>query len=467
MTPDDPTSVPGSDPIEIDFAAIVAEHNAANEAKDTAGPDGPVRRRSGRDRGRTTSEALGSSSERDEDDPTVPRPAASGSRWWRIGYPSAIVGSLVVLVVLIWVGLGTILDSTDGQLTHRVDDPAALGYEAALEKTPTALMLIIGSDGALQSMALVSLMSDSSAGVMAMPAQVVLDTSYGAETAARWYAIGGAASVSAGVGEMLQLGFNDTIEIAASQWSTIMAPYGPLTVVSPDPVRDASDKQVFPKGSVTLAPDQIATYLGSLGPKDSDLLRVSRQESFWKAFLAMVKAKPTAFALPTDAGFGFFVTGAARGDVDIIDLPVATTATPAGQPQRYAVQEEAAQDSLAAIVPFPDGGGLRARFRVLDGTGVLDNGIGAALILAAAGGQIDVIGNANRFDVETTTLYYYDGTPEEVAAHFRDALGLGQLQSNDASNAAADIVVVLGADYADRGGSVGGSTSSTATTVVR
>ena len=54
--------------------------------------------------------------------------------------------------------------------------------------------------------------------------------------------------------------------------------------------------------------------------------------------------------------------------------------------------------------PVPDGApeGSRPTIRVLDGTGQLDHGVGAAQILAAAGAQIDAIGNAATFKIPTT-----------------------------------------------------------------
>ena len=476
MAPDDPTSSDASqspDPFGVDFAAIVAEHNA-----ESGGRQSSKRRRdrSGSDPDPTPDEPIDSGvdptaeardvgiAEADDGARTEERDdIESRSRFWKVGYPVSIGAALLVLVLLVWAGLGAILDSTDGQLRRRVEDPTAPGYEAALDKTPTALLLLTSPAGTLDSMVLVSLMSDTSSGMIVMPSGLMLTTTFGDGTAADWYSRGGAGSVAAGVGAMLQLGFNETIEIPSSQWPTIVGPYGSVSVTSPDPVRDASGAQVFAKGTVNLAPDQVATYLSSLGSKESELLRVSRQESFWTAFLGKVQANPSAFALQTTSGLGFYLVEAARGQVSIVDLPVASTATPAGSPQHYAVQVEAAQSTLAAVVPFPDGGGTRARFRVLDGTGRLDNGLSAAVVLAAAGGQIDVIGNANRFDIETTTFYFYDGTSEETARHFRDALGMGELQKNSASASAADIVVVLGADYADRGGAVGMAMSSSTT----
>jgi hypothetical protein len=142
MTPELPlppsSGTPSSDE-DFDFTALVAEHNQTAAAKKT--------------QGRRGKEVAGGPAEPSPPESGLGASAASsnltpgtepiiGSRWWRFGYP-ALVGVFLfaVLPVLVFFGLRIILDSSDGQLVKRVTDPAAPGYEAVVEKTPTPLSL--------------------------------------------------------------------------------------------------------------------------------------------------------------------------------------------------------------------------------------------------------------------------------------------------------------------------------------
>lgn len=486
MTPDDSPPPASSGAFgagdEIDFAALVAEQNASRSSRkgrSRAGSDskGPAPA--------AVPAAVGASASTLDDpeppspfrtledlEPPAPRPepeldaddtgsGGSTSRWWRIGYPSAVVIAVLLLPLLVWSGLRVILDSSDGQLVKRVTDPAAPGYEAAVDKTPTALVALTDAQGRLDSMALVALTSQGAAGIVLMPAGLLNATAYGEFPASTWFEKGGIQSLSQAVGTTLKLGFSDAIVVPSTEWKTLAGPYGGLTVVSPDPVRDASDKQLFPKGSNTITAEQVWTFLGSRSPNESDLNRLVRQGAFWKAYMAKVGSTAVAFPLPTESGIGFFLSSAAKGQVSVSDLPVVAVPSAPGTAQTFKIQEQAAQDTIAAVVPFPDGGGMRARFRVLDGTGQLDHGLAAAIVMAAAGAQVDIIGNADSFDVQTTEFIYYDGTSQDVAKHFQQALGIGDLVESKASNSSADLVLILGADYVAKGGTAGIGSSST------
>ncbi|MSZ24076.1 MAG: hypothetical protein F2607_02910, partial [Actinobacteria bacterium] len=207
--------------------------------------------------------------------------------------------------------------------------------------------------------------------------------------------------------------------------------------------------------------------------KDNDLNRLLRNELFWKAWLAKVKSGSAAFPVTTASGVGRFVASVARGQLSISSLPVVPVAAgsplPGGGPMSMA-QEAAALDAVAAIVPFPDGApGARPRIRVLDGTGKLSNGINAAIMLNAAGGQVDVVGNAKSFGQSTTQIIYFDGTPEATAQKMRNALTMGELVESKQSNSGADMTVILGEDFLAKfgptSGSAGLSSSSSSSSV--
>ena len=103
--------------------------------------------------------------------------------------------------------------------------------------------------------------------------------------------------------------------------------------------------------------------------------------------------------------------------------------------------------------------------RVLDGTGKLSNGINAAIMLNAAGGQVDVVGNAKSYGQARTQIIYFEGTTEAQAKTMQSALTMGEIVASKQSNSGADMTVILGEDFVAKFGpsSSSGVTSSSST----
>lgn len=434
-------SGPTGDPdLGIDLSALVADHN---ESRSADSPSTPNARRS--------------------------RPSGAGgggvgsSRWWRVGYPVVIGAALVVLLpALVFTGLRVILDSTDGQLVKRVTDPNAPGYEAVVTKTPTAVVAMVAPDGTLGGAAVLALTSDSSGGVLTMPPTLAYSTDFGLLPIDSAWARGGVDGLADAVGKVLDLSFTEKVVVNASDWASFMSTTGPLAMTIPDPVRDANDAVVFAKGNVQVKPDQIGTFLTSIGPRENVLNRTLRQEVFWKAWLTQLRTSGTQLPGPTLSGLGRFVAALGRGQVSVSSLPVTALPPAPPLPQRYGAVKEPAEAAVASIVPFPDGApGGRPRMRVLDGTGRLGNGITAAIQVNAAGGQTDVVGNAKSFGQSTTKIIYFEGTTEQKARAMRDALGVGEIVASKESNSASDITVILGEDYLAKYGPTSGVSTPT------
>ena len=102
--------------------------------------------------------------------------------------------------------------------------------------------------------------------------------------------------------------------------------------------------------------------------------------------------------------------------------------------------------------------------RVLDGTGKLSNGINAAIMLNAAGGQVDVVGNAKSYGQARTQIIYFEGTTEAQAKTMQSALTMGEIVASKQSNSGADMTVILGDDFVAKFGPSSGGASSTAST---
>jgi hypothetical protein len=378
------------------------------------------------------------------------RPPRRRSRWWRIGYPVALVVLVLAIPVLVYAGLRVILDSTDGQLVRRVTDPSAAGYEAVLEPTPTELLVSVDEDGKLDSVAVLALTSDGVGGVLSIPAGTVMPFATGGGVSLRWvYDNQGLQALRDSVGGVLDLTFGDAQVVRSSDWAALVGPVAPVTVNSPDPVPAPDGSLQFPQGSIDLPADQVWPYLSGKGTSESDLNRIVRTQAFLRAWFSQIGAAGApGVTIPTDAGLGQFLAGLGASQVQFETLPVTPTTRDAEGNEQFTVDRQAAAAAVATIIPFPEGApGARPRLRVLDGTGQLDNGVGAALVLAAAGAQIDVVGNARSFGATTTQFVYYDGAYETAANELRDALGVGEVVRSEQTNSATDLTVVLGEDY--------------------
>jgi hypothetical protein len=270
------------------------------------------------------------------------------------------------------------------------------------------------------------------------------------------YGTGGIDLLREGLQGILGVGVPEIDVVEPTEWADLVGPVAPLQVSNPDPVVGVNafgqSDEIFPKGSIDVSADQVWTYLSTRNPNESDLNRLVRVEAFWNAWVAEVAQasdQPGVVPGETDSGLGRFVRSLATGQFDASGLPVRPLPLDDGEQPVYEPQPNDVHAMVATIVPFPAGPeGTRARMTVLDGTGSLDHGLGAAVLFAANGGQIDKVGNAPAFGVTTTQFVYYDDAALSRVQRMRDAIAVGDIVKSDEINSAVDIVVVLGEDYA-------------------
>jgi hypothetical protein len=362
---------------------------------------------------------------------------------------------LIVAIALVAIGVRVVLGSSDGRLVSRITDRSAAGFEAVVDKTPTALVMVTDDSGTLKSATLLALTGDKVGGVMTIPVEtdVYLSPSPGVvvpTTLGELVATSGVEAAGVKLSELLNLSFTDVAELKKSD---LLGRIGgaALTLNNPSEVLDGA-AVLFPKGSITLSADQVWPYLSQSTPGEAPQLRATRVEAFWKAWLNNLHSS-AAVGTPTNpAGIDHFLAALASSQVTYQTLPVTPIETPRGLPQQVRLSDGVTGSSaIAGIVPFPEGApGRRPRLRVVDGTGQLGNAQGAAVLLAASGGQVDVIGNAGRFGVPITQVTYYDPVQLDAANRMRAALGVGEVVQSTQSNSALDLTITLGADYQDR-----------------
>ena len=379
-------------------------------------------------------------------------------RWWRVGFPILLVALIVAIPVLVWFGGRVVLDSNEGRIVGSITDPAAPGWEATVDPTPVMGVALVNEQGELDSVAVMALTGEGSGSVVMVPATSVIGVPGIAYVPLRTMYTGGIDPLREVLEDILGIGLADIVVVEPGEWAALVSPVGPLEVVNPDPVRAtgaAGELSVpFEQGTIELPASQVWSYISTRNPGESEVNRLVRVEAFWDGWvskLAMDRDRPGVVPGETETGLGRFLLGLAAGNLDTSTMPVKPLPPDFADPGTeivYDPQTIEVEALMARVVPFPAGPeGVRARMTVLDGTGSLDHGLGAAAIFTANGGQIDKVGNAPEFGVTTTRFVYYDDSALSRVERMRDAIGVGEIIKSDELNVAVDIVVVLGEDY--------------------
>jgi hypothetical protein len=389
-------------------------------------------------------------------------PRASSSWFWRIGFPAAMVVLVVLIPILVLVGRDVVLHSSEGARDEQVTDPAAPGYRALTDPTPTLLVLETGSDGSLQGATVLSLASDTTGGVLFIPAATAPAAGQPSLQAA---AASGTDAVRTAVEAAIGAGVGDVTEVPRDAWVDLVAPVAPLTIDNPDDITvtvNGKRSVRFPRGRMSLAAADVPDFLFATDDGASPITLLVRHQLLWNAWLAKVGSSDRDDAVPgeKDSGLGKFVRALAVDRVEVATLPVQKSPGPGSASPLYVPIADQVRTAVSRLIPFPVGSPAAPRVRIdlLDGTGTLDHGLAAAPVLVRADGQIDRVGNAGAFGVATTTLAYRDEAHKADAERLRGALGVGEVVATTDPGGSADVTITLGQDYAASGTRTAGTT---------
>lgn len=420
-----------------------------------------------------------------------PAPTVVRRRRPRAFFVVAEVLLLLALPLLSVVGFRAVLDTTGGQVVDPELDPAEPGYEAVLARTPVALVAGLDPAGGLDWVTVLVLSGAGERGgeVLFLPIGVVIadvETSPGAadgppRTLAEVWTGDGQEGLTIAVAALLAASFSEVVVVDGARITTLLQPVTPLAVANPAEVvvldENGDSSVAVEAGPVALGADEVPTYLGGPGPDESDLVRLTRHDVFWRAWLAAVAVSADPGVVPGEAtgGIARYVRGLAAGPVTARVVPVVPF--PSADGGDGAVADEADPDAAAdgegaavaverfevdlvalralanELIPFPGAAapGARVRVRVLDGVG--EPGLALAAARAAVrgiGAEVTVIGNADRFGATRSRVLWVDDPTEAAARRLADALGVTDVARVDGPNPFDDIDVtlVVGADLA-------------------
>jgi hypothetical protein len=351
----------------------------------------------------------------------------------------------------VWYAADAIVNSTDGTVTQRITDPAAPGYEVAVVASPSYLVLGLDPDGELEHVALMSVAANDDGGtVLLLPAETLVEPTVRLLDIHR---SDGDDGVRSAVSELLQIGLDAMSVLDDESWRTLLEPVGPVPVdITEDLVRIDPDGSEAPEvpwraGSISVAPEEVGTFLGWVNRGEDRFNRLRRQQNFWTAWLAAVAASDDPDVVPgeIDEGIGRFARGAAR---DPVVITPSATAVDMGRGPAFELDVEALRDTAVAMIPFPlpPEGSELPRVRLLDGAGGLDVPANYGSALVRAGAQIVIIGNAQQFGAGSTVLVYHDERFADDAAALADAVGANEVYLEDLEEPVVDITVIIGED---------------------
>ena len=363
------------------------------------------------------------------------------SRWWRWGWPLLLFGLAAAVPLLVWLGWSAISGSSDGTEVGAPIDPAAPGYEAIVDPTPT-LLLIHANGDRLHGITLLVLTDEGAEGAVLIMASETR-TSSGLLTD-RW-AESGSIGVADSVAELLGVRPGDTQVVGDEGWAALVTSVEPVILLSPVPLLSPDGETLYGT-DVVLAAAEVGPYLAGRSPGESPLVGLSRHVSFWNAWLKQVAEsnKPDVIPGETDRGMGRFVRSLVAGE-----FLIATTDVRVTDGGEVVLRPEHNAYLVSEVIPFPilAADGSLPKVRLLNGVGDLELTKAAARELSRAGAHITRIGNAAEFGWETTRVAYHDTGFAPHAEAFRDALGTGTVIAEELPDTSVGITVTFGADF--------------------
>lgn len=370
-------------------------------------------------------------------------------------YGLAVALLAASIPVLAWIGARVILDSSDGEVVDPIVDPTEPGYQALVPPSPTLLVVQTDDAGNAVGSALLSRPSERGlgGGVMLIPPNVQTDLpGIGPFTIDAAFAFSGLESARATAERAIGVAIDDVVVLHPAEWAEIIDSVGPLSIVNPDTLRDTSGAVVFAPGPLELSGTDVASFAAFLSPDESRVNRLLRQEIVWRAWLDQLAADPVAVGFPGEQELGLarFLPSIVAGPHQFTTVPLDLTEemTEPGSTVAFTIDDAAAAELIIELVPFPAGAPDSGRplVRVLSGTGDTDAVLPAARRVVAGGGQVTVVGNADRFDHTATVVIYGDDARRDDAEAVVAALGFGTVTKVDEVDESADLVVVLGPD---------------------
>lgn len=346
----------------------------------------------------------------------------------------------VMLVAALW-------PSGDG--TPDKDDAAA----PAAAVDASSPVLIVQSDpagNAVTMLLLVPAAKDKGGTVLLIPPGTMTEVaSLGLEPVGRSLSLGGAQRLDATVENLLGVSIAEVLVYDDARLSSLIQPAGPVSVTIDQRVEqvgaNGSVDIVYEPGVHKVEPSQVPALLAVKG-QGNDLSRLVRHQAFMDAWLARLKAQPSA--IPAEPpGLNKAVKALLAGQVTTRVLPVRSMGA-TDQGELFQIEPDELRTLVGTVFPGPrPGAGLRPRLQILNGTGAVGLAQQVGDRLLSAGVEVKLTGNAGRLDYAETQIVFYRKEDQAAAERVQKALGVGRVVLSRNPVDVVDVTVIVGRDF--------------------
>ena len=167
-----------------------------------------------------------------------------------------MLGLAAAVPLLVWLGWSAISGSSDGTEVGAPLDPAAPGYEAFVEPTPT-LMLIHANGDRLHGVTLLVLTDNGVEGAVLIMATETRTSS--GLLSDRW-AESGTTGVADSVAELLGIRPSESQVVGDDGWAALVTAVEPVALISPVPLMGPDGETLFGNGVAWLRPMLALTW---------------------------------------------------------------------------------------------------------------------------------------------------------------------------------------------------------------
>lgn len=379
---------------------------------------------------------------------------------WQAGVSVFFV---VLLAALVFFGYRATLQ-VGGGTDSRVTDPSAPGYLADPIPTPVDAYVAVDDQGNYVS-SLIVVPDASGAGGTVVPLGSLFALDEPPMFVRDVYNEEGIEGFRSRVGSTLGFSIGSVQEVPAEALVEL-AGGEPVEVDNPDPLITPGDGEGagevrYPSGTLTIQPEDLTEFLAFEGADDPAPNQQLRVTQVWEELLARAEGRDHE-DLPTGEStegaksppFGETVDILSAGEVNFDSVPMYRRALPGHiMVVAWMADPEYLDDFVARVVPLPlsPTPGRRSSVAILNGSTDPDAISAAVPKVVAAGGEVSVVGNAESFDVGSTSVEYLYPDAREAADAIAEALGVTATEGSapeDAEMQGVAVKVVLGSGAA-------------------
>lgn len=334
---------------------------------------------------------------------------------------------------------------------------------AGSETRPERSHMLLAVEGEGEALPALALLADTSEGgvVVLLPATTVVEVpGIGPRTLAKALVEAGAEGLAVSVANAVPIKVPAVIVGSASDVAGVVDGAGGVAVDVPDDVvvtEDGEQRTLFSRGETPMSGGEFVRYHTASFPGKLELDRVVRQGAGWRGLLEALATERAARALPSWSGDGdrsraADIIGKVADDPTVMSLPVSRLSL-AGE-DLYQVDDEdldPLRRALEAFVTTSDEKGKRVRLLVgVDA--LVGPRVGHALV--DAGYVIVLTGRASRPYEVTQVVVVTENVPgpQRAGRAIVDLLGVGSVGVTDRPSSVADIMLVVGMDWAEANG---------------